>query len=243
MKDIAPYTEHAWVHYLIASFIAVLVLFIVPPSVMANNLPAFTPPDSITVTMKQLVFPGGGDRGVPCSITPPDIHWGCTAFDVDHYSDDTRAYPYATNPVSVPIETDYLLDVIPQEMGTYYHPTAQQAQAVAARTYAYWHIAAGYILNNSNSYHVFIPLKFESLPPAIATITETTPCTVANLSTERAAASQGTTCLQIVFSRRCLPRTRSTAYAYRSTDLMDSTNIESVKPVDLFGGDFGESGF
>ena len=146
----------------------------------------FTPPDSITVTMRRLIFPGGGVTEDNCTLDPPDESWGCTWFDPDHYpSQNVRPYPYTSNPVTVPIETDYLLDVIPQEMGTYYHPTALQAQAIAARTYAYWHIDQGYAVNNSNSYHVFVPLKFESLPPATATITATEPCGLESLGTAR----------------------------------------------------------
>jgi hypothetical protein len=70
-------------------------------------------------------------------------------------------------------------------MGTYYHPTALQAQAIAARTYAYWHIDQGYAVNNSNSYHVFVPLKFESLPPVTANITATEPCALEGLGAYR----------------------------------------------------------
>jgi hypothetical protein len=60
-----------------------------------------------------------------------------------------------------------------------------QAQAIAARTYAYWHIDQGYTVNNSNSYHVFVPLKFESLPPVTANITATEPCALEGLGTSR----------------------------------------------------------
>jgi hypothetical protein len=65
--------------------------------------------------------------------------------------------------VAVPIETDYLLDVVPQEMGIYYHPTALQAQAIAARTYAYWYINGQYTIYNSANYQAFVPFKFQSL--------------------------------------------------------------------------------
>ena len=65
------------------------------------------------------------------------------------------------------IENDYLLDVVPQELPTYYHATAMQAQAIAARTYAYWHIDQGSTINNSTSFQAFIPYKFESLPPYV----------------------------------------------------------------------------
>ena len=72
-------------------------------------------------------------------------------------------YPYPTNPATVPIETDYLLDVVPQEMGPYYHPTAIQALAIAARSYIMYKINNNFSINNSTSLQVFIPYKFESL--------------------------------------------------------------------------------
>jgi hypothetical protein len=116
--------------------------------------------------------------------------YGCTAF-CDNYSFPTCegsqiiAYPYDANPTTVPIETDYLLDVVPQELPPYYYPTALQAQAIAARTYAYWHIEEGYTINNSTSYQVFIPYKFESLYPATFPDNPSDPCASSNLNTNQ----------------------------------------------------------
>jgi len=67
-------------------------------------------------------------------------------------------------------------------MGTYYHPTALQAQAIAARSYAYWHIHHGSAINNSNQFQVFVPFKFESLPPATDPNNTTDPCASSNLN-------------------------------------------------------------
>ncbi|MGQ9628592.1 MAG: SpoIID/LytB domain-containing protein, partial [Anaerolineae bacterium] len=99
----------------------------------------------------------------PCSSG--NTNWGCTAFDKDHYPpEQRRPYPYATNPVTVSIESDYLLDVVPQEMNPgLFHPTALRAQAIAARSFAYWHIHQGSNINNSIQFQAFIPYKFESL--------------------------------------------------------------------------------
>ncbi len=83
-------------------------------------------------------------------------------------------HSYLTNPATVDIEDDYLLDVVPTEMGTYYHPLALRAQAIAARTYAYCAIRAnegtedfwGFCrkeINNSNEFQVFVPYYFESI--------------------------------------------------------------------------------
>lgn len=91
-----------------------------------------------------------------CIIDPPDTNYGCTWTSAS-------PYPYATNPATVPIETDYLLDVVPQEMGPYYHPTAIQALATAARSYIMYHINNSPSIDNSTNFQVFIPYKFESL--------------------------------------------------------------------------------
>jgi peptidoglycan hydrolase-like amidase len=63
-----------------------------------------------------------------------DNRYGCTAYP----GEGTQyPYPYPTNPATVNIEDDYLLDVVAREMGPSYHPLALRAQAIAARTYAY----------------------------------------------------------------------------------------------------------
>ncbi|MGD2105614.1 MAG: SpoIID/LytB domain-containing protein [Anaerolineae bacterium] len=134
--------------------------------------------------MYRLIYPGGGNTGTACQLNPPDENWGCTWFDKFHYPpDQVRPYPYATNPATVPIETDYLLDVVPQELPTYYHSTALQAQAIAARTYAYWHINQGSTINNSTQFQAFIPYKFESLYPATFPDNSSDPCASSNLNT------------------------------------------------------------
>ncbi len=133
----------------------------------------------ISVTMYPLKDDGSRDRDQQpplCQSDDPstpgneaDTRYGCTAFDQDHYPpDQVRPYPYSTNPAAVSIEDDYLLDVVPREMGTYYHPLALKAQAVVARTYAYCAMRAnegtedywGYCrkeINNSNEFQVFVP--------------------------------------------------------------------------------------
>ncbi|MCL4858602.1 MAG: hypothetical protein KJZ93_04320 [Caldilineaceae bacterium] len=85
-------------------------------------------------------------------------------------------YPFATNPATVKIdgtapEDRYLLDVVPQEMspGTHLLP-ALQAQAIAARTYAFWHIRTDAVtpgaINNLEDYQVFIPRTADRLASA-----------------------------------------------------------------------------
>lgn len=147
----------------------------------------FDPPSQVTVHMYGLEYPGGArwtdpNNGSYHLCSSDDTFYGCTFFDEEHYGQNARSYPYATNPVTVSIENDYLLDVVPQEMGTYYHPTAIEAQAIAARTYAYWHINQGSTINDSTQFQVFIPYKFESLIPVTDPDNPTEPCTSSNLN-------------------------------------------------------------
>lgn len=141
---------------------------------------SFSPPTQVTVKMYRLISPSGAKFQPEELCSSTHTTFGCTAFvgDVNH------PYPYgAVNPVTIPIETDYLLDVLPQEMGTYYHPLALQAQAIAARTYAYWHRENGFpIVNNSTSYQAFIPYKYENLPTATFPDNTNNPCASSNLN-------------------------------------------------------------
>lgn len=131
--------------------------------------------------MFELIYPGGGNTYVPCYSN--DTSYGCTAF----VGDSSHAYPYGSNnPVTIPIETDYLLDVVPSEVIVEaFHPTAIQAQAIAARSYAYWHIQQGSSINNSNQFQVFVPYAFEALPSATFPDNPSNPCASSNLNTNQ----------------------------------------------------------
>jgi len=105
----------------------------------------------ITVQMYVLNPDNGASTGESCGIDDPstpqneaDDRYGCTVFDREHYPpDQVHPYPYAANPATVSIEDDYLLDVVPREMGpSGHHPLALRAQAIVARTYAYCAIHA-----------------------------------------------------------------------------------------------------
>ncbi len=156
----------------------------------------FTPPTNITVQMYQLNQDGSlppPDSRVPCASG--NTSWGCTAFCNNYPSPDpcsspSRPYPYITSTVAVSIENDYLLDVIPQEMNpATFHPNAIYAQAIAARSFAYYHIYQGNAINNSADFQVFVPYKFESLFPATDPNNPNIPCASTNLNT-----SQRTVC-------------------------------------------------
>lgn len=75
--------------------------------------------------------PSGARREPYTLCTSGSTRWGCSAFcDELGYPcerSQTLAYPYAANPTTISMETDYLLDVVSREMGTYYHSTALHA--------------------------------------------------------------------------------------------------------------------
>ena len=150
------------------------------PSSIAAPMSSFTPPTNITVRMYRL-FSEGGSTGILCSSN--DTSYGCTAF----VGDSGHAYPYGTNnPITIPIETDYLLDVVPSEVSVEaFHPTAIQAQAIAARSYAYWHINQGSTINNSTQFQVFVPYAFEVLPPTTFPDNSGDPCASNNLNDDQ----------------------------------------------------------
>ena len=127
---------------------------------VCNPTFAYTPPENIEVTIYRLTDIGTiwqhPVTNAPQLCSSGDDDYGCT-------EDGDYPYPYGnSNPVTIPIETDYLLDVISQEMGSFeFNDDARHAQAVAARTYAYFFDNAGLSLNNSTEHHVFIPYRFE----------------------------------------------------------------------------------
>jgi len=118
----------------------------------------YAPPIAITLTMYALTAAGGRTNTL-CDNNTHASDYGCTAIpDNANYT-----YPYQANPVQVSIESDYLLDVVPQELGTYYEPLAIRAQAIAARSYAYYKIHTNQDINNSaGNNQTFLPYKFES---------------------------------------------------------------------------------
>ncbi|MBN1919802.1 MAG: hypothetical protein JW892_01045 [Anaerolineae bacterium] len=145
----------------------------------------YTPPAEITLHVYQLTL--GGARRQPYTLCEPgSTAWGCTVFcdetDFPCVRTVTHPYPYAANPITISIESDYLLDVVPLEMGTYYHATALIAQAAAARSYAYRVIYDGRAVNNSTAFQAFIPYKFESLPTASFPDNPENPCAASNLN-------------------------------------------------------------
>ncbi|MCX6019623.1 MAG: hypothetical protein NTZ50_14195 [Chloroflexi bacterium] len=112
----------------------------------------FLPPTHIGVRVMRLTA-NGANSGVLCEVSPDEKSFGCGA----------AGYPFAVNPVTVTIESEYLLNVVPQEMPIGFSVIALEAQAAAARSFTYWYARRGTLINNSISYQAFIPGKFAAL--------------------------------------------------------------------------------
>lgn len=151
-----------------------------------SALASFSPPSNISLRVYRLETSGAlwvnPSTGTPRLCSTNDIYYGCTAF----VGNSSYPYPYRTNPVTIPIETDYLLDVVSKEVivGAF-HPTAIQAQAIVARSYAYWHIRQGSAINNSNQFQVFVPYAFEALATTTSPNNPGNLCTSSHLNTNQ----------------------------------------------------------
>ena len=135
-----------------------------------STMGVFTPPISVTVEIYRLSN-SGAVRQPATFCTPGDTSYGCTSFcsETGFGCPETVIldYPFENPTVTLNIENDYLRDVVPQEMGTYYDQNALEAQAVAARTFAYYNIENPFSVhfNNSISFQAFIPRRLERLIP------------------------------------------------------------------------------
>lgn len=172
-----------------ALFLLFITLSISAPQAIARAPLSYSSPSQISVRMYWLT--ASGARREPYTLCASGhTQWGCTAFcNEPGYpceGSQTLAYPYTTNPVNIQIETDYLLDVVPKEVSVEaFHPTAIQAQAIAARSYAYWHINQGSTINNSAQFQVFVPHAFEALPPTTFPDNPSNPCANSNLNADQ----------------------------------------------------------
>ncbi|MEZ4664757.1 MAG: SpoIID/LytB domain-containing protein [Caldilineaceae bacterium] len=139
---------------------------------LANGQTSFIPPTEITIEMFQLDV--NGNRIVSCSSNNANLY-GCTSFctDICGYAEPIpgRNYPFGSSTITVNIEgteanNRYLRDVVAQEMSPSVFPqTALNSQAIAARTYAYWHIRTEVetpgAIDNSSAYQVFLPYRYD----------------------------------------------------------------------------------
>ncbi len=146
-------------------------------SAQASGLP---PQLSVTVLHLDNTF------GTPLNDPKhPNQLWKCTSNDSDfgcvEPNSDRKKYPYGnSNPASVPVETDYLLNVLPREMDIVFYPAsgALWAQALAARSFADWayHIKNANYIDNSTNNQIFVPHSFEYYTRSVALSAPTDPC-------------------------------------------------------------------
>jgi hypothetical protein len=117
--------------------------------------------------------------------------FGCTDYGrVNNNEPVANPYPYTTNTPTVNFDTDYLLDVVTGEMNPSESPqTAVQAQAIAARTYSYYHLRQKQLnpnypkeINNSTTFQLFVPFRFEKRLGGVFPQNATNPCASNNLT-------------------------------------------------------------
>ncbi|MCA0353710.1 MAG: hypothetical protein LCH85_17085 [Chloroflexi bacterium] len=136
------------------------------------------PPTTITLTMYPLDTQGAKLGNIPCSqmSTTFDV-FGCTAIE----GDPNYIYPYNSSTITLNIENEYLPNVLPGEMfPPEFITEAMRAQAIAARSYAYYQINNnGSNINNSTQFQMFIPYRFNiagNTPPNQYVISRENPC-------------------------------------------------------------------
>ncbi len=109
----------------------------------SKPLTVYSPPIQVMVQMFSLDPVGGGPLA-PC--TTGDTNWGCTAFcnnSTQCVSGTSKPYPYSSSDITIPIESEYLPDVVAHEaMPGVLAAVAVEANAIAARSYTYGHIRA-----------------------------------------------------------------------------------------------------
>lgn len=152
---------------LLASALSSLALAGAP---VAPEKPEWMPPASLqTGEIRMRPLNADGSRLIDplhpdCESS--DVRYGCTAYCANLpgvCASPVRAYPYSSAWPTVSYDHDYLLDVLAQEASpALFDQLALNAQAIASRSYAWHRINSEGVINNSSSYQVFIPYKFET---------------------------------------------------------------------------------
>jgi hypothetical protein len=174
-----------------------------PILILSLIVPAFSKAILVNAKSSQLLYSTipvmfyelsitGASIGIPCTVSTVselgDMNYGCTAF----VNDTSHSFPYGYNPENVEIETDYLLDVIPQEMGEDSQVEALTVQAIVSRSFANYFAVnlppQGYI-DNSTNFQVAIPYRFQELNLVSSPNNPLDPCVSTNLN-----SSQGLVC-------------------------------------------------
>lgn len=138
-------------------FVALISFFILTTNALAT--PNYIPPQDLTISIYRLLDNGSLYTdlfGNPYLCQTGDSWRGCTA--------DTN-YPFqGPNPKTISINNEYLINVVPSEISIEaFHQRSIEAQAIAARSYIYWHLWKNHSINNSTNFQAYIPNTFQTL--------------------------------------------------------------------------------
>jgi hypothetical protein len=170
-------------------FIVLIVAFCMWGVILPQNAKSqFTPPSQILLQMNALDAEGRIDPSLTdtrCySVVANRIRYGCTYFDGNIGGSPVKTYPFQSDTVNIYIENDervvngetvqlgYLHNVTPHEIAIEVSSqgnkplSSVQAQAIASRTYAYYHINVGSTIDNSVNKQVYIPYRYHKLTSA-----------------------------------------------------------------------------
>lgn len=157
--------------FLVPIFI-IISIFLWSDVAMAFSPLNFSPPTQVTLQMYALNYPGGGTTSSPCQSN--DTRYGCV-YRAGGDGPIPGVYPFGSN--STPtigienhpinnVQQGYLYNVVPNELDSSHAASSVRAQAIAARTYAYYQINIYGTLNNSNQRQVYIPYSYNVLSAA-----------------------------------------------------------------------------
>jgi hypothetical protein len=136
-------------------------------------------PSTVTLNMYVLTYPGGArdpENRLCNANSMTRRSFGCTFYP----NDLSYEYPFDTNTITIDIEDymqngiqqGYLRNVVPQELDPGHVGSSVRAQAIAARTFAYWKIGSVGTLNNSTQFQAYIPYRYDALSAAQKSIVD-----------------------------------------------------------------------
>lgn len=209
-NKILPSCHHSTFRFgilVLVILISVIALALLPNRATASAPLNFTPPTQVTLTMYALdQFGRIVQAATPCQLN--DVRYGCTYFDGGILGKfPQKPYPFTTpvtitigmeNQVVNGIQQGYIHNVISQEMLEGSPLASYAAQAITARTYAYYKTQPATpggpykTINNSGSgggglagYQVYLPYRFDGLGEGLgATIKAARQATVNNAVTQ-----------------------------------------------------------
>ena len=171
--------------FVLVVIVTLLLELLLSSIVMSFN--QFVRPSTIKLEMYALTSDGVVDDVIftdpHCSSTGATrLAYGCTYFHDKPNQDNERqeVYPFTSYKIEIGYESEtkrvtlsngsqddiqlgYLHNVVAQEMGEGSPLSSYTAQAIAARTYAYYQTNGTIRINNSSSKQVYVPYRFEGM--------------------------------------------------------------------------------